>query len=196
MLPKRLSVKFFTAADISLEKVVPVFQRWIQRQAVAGLLIDVADYQHVQNGPGVILIGDEGDYAIDLNGGRAGMLYLRKRQMPATLQAALVLAFRLNIAASLALQTESSLGKPEMDYSCAHITFLDRLNTPNSLETFAALQAEVETFAAALYAADSVEVELVQSDSREPLTIQIKTPATVSGETLLERLDKTEIVTN
>ena len=196
MLPKRLSIKFFTAAEIPLEKVVPVFQRWIQRQTVEGLLIDVADYQHVQAGPGVILIGDEGDYAIDLNGNRPGMLYLRKRQMPGTLQEALQLAFRLNVAASLALQAESTLGKPEMDFSTAHITFLDRLNTPNKKETFEAIKAEITAFAAALYSGENAVVALVQSDPREPLTIQISTPGPVDAATLLERLNSNAIMTN
>jgi len=196
MLPKRFSVKFFTTADIPLEKVIPIFQRWIQRQVLEGLLIDVADYQHVQNGPGVILIGDAGDYAIDLNEGRPGILYLRKRQIPTSLQAALQQAFRLNIAASQLLQAESTLGKPEMDYTTAQIALLDRLNTPNAPETFAALEAEITAFANAMYAGDSVEVELIKNDSREPLIIQIKTSATVDADTLLERLNSSEIVTN
>ena len=196
MLPKRLSVKFFTTSDIPMDKVVAVFQRWIQRQAVEGLLIDVADYHHVHNGPGVILIGDEGDYAIDLKDGRPGMLYMRKRQMPDTLQDALNLAFRLNIAASQLLKAESTLRKPETDFATAHITLLDRLNTPNSPETFAALQTEITAFANALYAGDTVTVDRVQTNPREPLTIQIKTSGAMDAAALLERLNSSEIVTN
>ena len=43
-----------------------VFHAWIQKGAVEGLLLDVADYQHIQDGPGMILIGDQVDYAFDL----------------------------------------------------------------------------------------------------------------------------------
>ncbi len=49
MIPKRLSAKFFSTADQSpnLTAYVPIFQRAIQQQALAGMLIDVADYAHV-----------------------------------------------------------------------------------------------------------------------------------------------------
>ena len=43
------------------------------------LLLDVADYKHVQEGPGIVLIGHEADYSLDLGGGRAGLVYDRNR---------------------------------------------------------------------------------------------------------------------
>ena len=55
-----------------------VFHTWIQKGAVEGLLLDVADYQHIQDGPGMILIGDQVDYAFDLGRGGSGLLVRRK----------------------------------------------------------------------------------------------------------------------
>ena len=42
------------------------------------LLLDVADYRHVPAGPGVMLIGNEGDYSVDNTGDRLGIRYNRK----------------------------------------------------------------------------------------------------------------------
>ena len=55
----KIAVKFF--ADVTGTQndlhFVPIFHSWIQAQAVPEhLLIDVADYAHVHNGPGTCLI--------------------------------------------------------------------------------------------------------------------------------------------
>ncbi len=90
MNPLRLSLKIFATKPIPREELHPfigVFHRFIQEAAVPGLLIDVADYAHVPDGPGVILIGHDVDYGIDLAGGRTGLLTTRKRGSEADLSA-------------------------------------------------------------------------------------------------------------
>ena len=66
---QRVALKVFftpqTASTFKTREVIPVFHRWIQTQAVDGLLIDVADYTHLPTGPAVILIAHEGQYSID-----------------------------------------------------------------------------------------------------------------------------------
>ena len=37
--------------EVDLEPLIPVFQSWIQDQAGGELLLDVADYRHVDAGP-------------------------------------------------------------------------------------------------------------------------------------------------
>ena len=73
------------------EVVVPdayvgMFHGWIQGQGLDGLPIDVADYKHVPDGPGILLIGHEADRAIDFGEGRPGVLYQRKRDLGGTLE--------------------------------------------------------------------------------------------------------------
>ena len=55
-----------------------MFHSWIQEQVGEGLLLDVADYRHVHEGPGVILIGYEGNYSVDNTDNRLGVRYNRK----------------------------------------------------------------------------------------------------------------------
>ena len=82
MTPRRIAIKLFTTrpeAPVELHPFIGIFHRFIQEGALPGLLLDVADYAHVPDGPGVILIGHDVDYGIDLTGGRAGLLTTRKR---------------------------------------------------------------------------------------------------------------------
>ena len=67
-------------AEVELEDFIPVFHDWIQHQRLDELLIDVVDYRHVHNGPGVMLIAHDAHYAIDMADGRMGLLYSRRRE--------------------------------------------------------------------------------------------------------------------
>ena len=83
MNPRRVACKFFVHPDplapVELAPFIGVFHRFIQDGALDGLLLDVANYAHVPDGPGILLIGHDLDYGIDLAGGRAGLLTTRKR---------------------------------------------------------------------------------------------------------------------
>ena len=73
-------------ASVPLDAVIPLFHGWIQEQRLAELLIDVADYRHVPQGPGVVLVAHDGQYAIDQTDGRVGLLYSRRRETHASRQ--------------------------------------------------------------------------------------------------------------
>src|SRR5580765_7413168 len=68
-----------TARTLDVEALIPVFHRWIKQRALPELTIDVANYRHVPNGPGVVLIGHGADYFLDEGEGRPGLLHNRKR---------------------------------------------------------------------------------------------------------------------
>ena len=67
--------------DVDLEQYVGVFHDWIRQSALqgGGLLIDVASYAHVPNGPGVLLIGHELDYSVRIALGRVELTCRHKR---------------------------------------------------------------------------------------------------------------------
>ncbi|RMF23677.1 MAG: hypothetical protein D6760_04905, partial [Deltaproteobacteria bacterium] len=77
----RVGVKLFCdrGGEIPLVEFIPVFHRWIQTRAIEGLLIDVADYSHIPEGPGIVLVAHEGNLAVDEARGRRGLLYYTKR---------------------------------------------------------------------------------------------------------------------
>ena len=61
-----------------LESLVPVLHGWIRDKVFDELLLDIADYRHVHEGPGIVLIGHQGDYAVENTDGRLGIRYNRK----------------------------------------------------------------------------------------------------------------------
>src|SRR5688500_9263262 len=107
----KLQLKLFADASSKpeLEAFVPVFHGFIRDQQLAGeVLIDVADYAHVHQGPGIALIGHEADYFMDQGEGRLGVLYNRKRPPAGSLESSVAQAFgrALRAAALLEAQTE------------------------------------------------------------------------------------------
>jgi hypothetical protein len=176
-VPKRLAIKFNLKQNptFASNTIVPVFQRWIQEHAVEGLLIDVTNYSHVQDGPGVILIADEGDYGYDLSNGQVGLRYTRKRFLPDTLEDALRLVLRLAVIASQRLEDEDVLEGTEFNFTSAEISFLDRQTYQNNPATFEAVQRELIKFLSGLYGTE-VNLSRTYDDSREVFSVSYSVP--------------------
>jgi hypothetical protein len=144
----RIDVKLFTAPGkhVETEALIPVFHGLIQRGAVADqLLIDVADYGHVVDGPGVMLLGHQGQYGYDFIKGKPGLLFSMRRA-PAEDAFAPSLRYAFAHAAKMAalLEQEASLrGKLEFDAGHVLVRVNDRLRAPNDAATAKALEPEL-----------------------------------------------------
>jgi hypothetical protein len=83
MKAHKLQLKLYlrpeSAKSVKPEAFVPVFHRFIKDRVLPELTIDVANYDHVPHGPGVVLIGHGSDYFMDEGEGRLGLLHNRKR---------------------------------------------------------------------------------------------------------------------
>ena len=192
-VPRRLAIKFKlkNKPDFEPEAVVAVFQRWIQEHAVEGLLIDVVDYKHVQEGPGVILIADEGDYGYDLNNG-VGLRYTRKRFLQDNFLDTLRLTFRLAFIASQRLEDEDALSEIEFDYASAEISFLDRKYYRNDADTLDQVNDELVGFLSELYG-DEVTLSRTNDDSREAFSVSyVVSNGDVNVDRLIARLMATQ----
>ena len=156
---QHLNVKFLVEApeSVNLQPYVRVFNSWIQAGSADELLIDVADYRHVPEGPGVILIGHEANYSLDNTGGRLGLLYNRKAAVPGSNGDRLRQAVRAALLAAQRLaEAEPSLRiRPEL----VQVTVNDRLLAPNTAETLDAVRPELEAFFDALYGGAPYTVE-------------------------------------
>ena len=109
---QRIGVKLFCSTEdsIDLVELIPIFHRWIQAAAVDDMLIDVADYSHVPDGPGILLVGHEGIYAMDETDGRRGMAYYFRRPEAEGLTERLLIAAHRVLAACRRLEAEPELG--------------------------------------------------------------------------------------
>src|SRR5882724_12691171 len=96
--------------EVHLEPLIPVFHGWIQNQVGEGLLLDVADYRHVPAGPGVVLIGHEGNYSVDNTDNRLGVRYNRKAALEGSNEDRLKQAARAALTACQRLEAEVRLG--------------------------------------------------------------------------------------
>lgn len=174
--PFRTQVKIFfrNPEAIDTSAFAPLFQRWIQKQALEGLLIDVADYRHVFEGPGVILIGHESDYAIENRFGRLGLLYTCKRHTDVDLATHLRQSLRLALAACQQIEWETSF-IPALKFRTAEleIRFVDRLNYPNKPGTFARVEEPLTAAMGDLYGTHGFSVEPVIHDRRYLFTAAV-----------------------
>jgi len=192
MTPKRISLKCFVAPDpcapIDLHPVIGLFHRFIQQGTLDGLLIDVADYAHVPDGPGVILIGHEVDYGIDLAEGRAGLLTTRKRLEGVVLAAALRDTWVRALRAVQAIEADAATAL-RFDCSRFELRLLDRLAAPNHDAAFAAASKEIEPVAALVYGADGFALSRLDAEEpRRPLGVAISARSATDAATLLARL--------
>ena len=139
---QRIGIKFFaeSSAPVPVRDFIPVFHSWIQRQAIENhLLIDVHNYSHIHNGPGILLVAQEGNFSIDMADGRMGLLYYRKKSsndFAAVLKTAL--------AACKLLESDPAFGgslrfrKDEM-----WVVANDRLHAPNNDPTYEELKPSI-----------------------------------------------------
>ena len=173
---QHVNIKLFVRHGVSvhLADAIPVFHRWIQRGGLPELLIDVADYSHVPAGPGVVLIGHEANYSLDLVRNRTGVLYNRKLAGNADAAQALQQAYDAALAACHRLESEPEFsGKLAFDLDEVEVTWNDRLLHPNTAKGWAAVAPAVAVFFDALYGAGKYTMERA-TDPRERLRVNVR----------------------
>jgi hypothetical protein len=191
----KVDLKLFLqdASQVDLEDFIPVFHDWIQHQRLDELLIDIVDYRHVHNGPGVMLIAHDAHYVMDMAGGRMGLLYSRRRETHPARNAIQSATERLQsvlqcaLSACRLLETDQTLqGRLKFRGDEMLLRINDRLVSP-TLDTFDGLQAHLRPLLASLYPDCQVEMQRNGgTDSR--LTVTIKVSENSEVEALQSRL--------
>jgi hypothetical protein len=171
-----------------LEPLIPVFHNWIETQNGDELLIDVADYTHVPAGPGVVLIGHEGNYSVDNTDNRLGVRYNRKAALDGGNQECLAQAARAALTACRRLEGEPHLdGKFRFNGQDIEIFVNDRLIAPNTAATRAAFDADFHSFSQKLFRGKEYSISY-GDDPRSLFTAYIKAARPFSAAELLESL--------
>ena len=188
---QKINVKFFVEnpGAVAPEEFILLFNAWIQ--AADGEYYDIADYAHVEAGPGILLIAHEANIGMDNAGNRWGLLYNRKQPLPGSngeklrwvLQAALENCRRIEQASSLE-------GRIKFRGDEALFLINDRLSAPNSAATFNALKADLEAAARALYGNVDFVLERESEDPRRRFGARIKAAGRFTMTALLANLDK------
>ena len=160
------------------DALIRVFHGWIREARISDdVLIDVADYGHVENGPGVLLVCHEGHYVVDHRSGRTGLAYHRKRGPAGTTAASSfqVVLGRLLRAAELLHGEPALAGKVAFDPTTLCVRVLDRLRAPNDAAGYAELNAAIADGLRERFGALDVAIEREIGDPRDTLTAWVRT---------------------
>ncbi len=187
----KLIVKFFAQQPIPQHEFVPVFHSFIQAHAIPGhLLIDVADYQHVHHGPGILLAAHEGNFYTDEGEGRLGLLYQRKQPIAGAngLRERLAAVFGAALQACERLENDPSLAG-RLKFRTDEVVFRihDRLLAPNTPETYRAVEPELREFLTGLFPGEEIALEPRHS-ALTLFEVRVRTGSAAPVSDLLERV--------
>lgn len=185
-----INIKIFTSkgdATLNLEPAIPMYHRWIQESLLDELLIDIADYHHVPDGPGVMLIGHQNNYSLDLAFGRLGLLYNSKLPTEGTLSEKLQSAYAHALAAATLVEDDPAFrGQLEFNAGELEVIFNDRLLAPNTSETWNAVKPVLQDFFTTTFGQDAFSLEHV-GEPRERLRVAVHASKPLPVSSLLDR---------
>jgi hypothetical protein len=189
---QKINVKFFTAGpnDPPLTDFIDLFHGWIQ--STDGAYHDVADYSHMRNGPGIVLVANDANVSIDETENRRGLLFSQKSRLDGSNREKLRAVLRSALETCRRLEQEPPLrGKLMFSGDEALISVNDRLIAPNTEETFEEIKPEVESVAKILFGDASIHMER-DGDPRKRLHIRIKSSRSSSVDELLRNLQNNQ----
>jgi hypothetical protein len=187
---QKLNVKLFVEQpnSIPLTDFIEIFHSWIQ--ATDGIYHDVADYSHMQAGPGIVLVAKDANVSIDESGGRRGLLYSQKTNLVGTPRDMLRHVFRSALKNCRKLEAEPALrGKLRFAANEAVISLNDRLLGANSEESFDGIRGDVETVARQLFGGAQLSVER-DPDTRQRLNVHVKSSVSFGVTQALDNLSR------
>jgi hypothetical protein len=152
----------------SAEDVFKIFNRWISTDTT-DVLIDVADYRHVNNGPETLLVGHNANYSFDKSGGDLGLLYSQKRGLEGSLAQRLEKVFLAALAACVRLETEPEI-EGEIQFSGGDATLVtnDRLLAPNNGAVRDLIREDLEPFLSRLYSGAGYTIQVNDNAAERP----------------------------
>ena len=174
---QHVNIKIFAKSQdgVNVAEAIPVFHRWIQKRDLPETLIDVADYSHVPEGPGVLLIAHEANYSLDYARDELGLLYNRKSASADDAQAQLRQAYEGALHASRRLEQEPEFqGKLRFDANHLEILFNDRLLHPNTDESWNEVRPEATRFFDGIFGAGNYIMQR-RGEPRERLQATVRT---------------------
>jgi hypothetical protein len=186
---QKINVKVFTAEPnkVPLTDFIDVFHGWIQ--ATDGVYLDVADYSHMQAGPGIVLVADDANVSIDETGNRRGLLYSQKSKLSGSNLEKLSTVLGTALENCQRLEEEPVLrDKLRFAGNQVEIVVNDRLVAPNTGEAFEEIRPEIDFLARRLYSTTNFTLLRNQQDTRQRFNVTISTPLSFETKTLLNNL--------
>ncbi len=193
---QQLSIKLMAHPQADGERfdqdpLIAIFHRWIREHRLGKdvLLIDVADYRHVPEGPGIMLIGNDAHWHLDEGQGQLGLRYARKRDPLAPVGQRVKEAMAALVTAAVALEDEPTLGgQLTFDPGRLEVHVMSRLVAPNNAETYDGFQPELAAALSALYGEGASLSYRHLDDARAPFGVEVTVEGAPDLKTLQKRL--------
>ncbi|AFY40013.1 hypothetical protein Lepto7376_3856 [[Leptolyngbya] sp. PCC 7376] len=177
---ERFCVKFPAQAPDGFDEgsLIGIFQEWIRNEKIGGTLIDVVDYRHVPDGPGMMLVTYEINYMLehqDFYG-----LYVQRRWPEVEGQSHVDGIIDLvKSAAKFGTLLEKDAGVT-LKGNEFHYISNDRLNAPNTEEAFSAVKVDLSEALGKIYGGASFSIERLQNNPKDRLTLVVKVDSPVA----------------
>lgn len=185
----KIGLKYYlrSGEDTDPETWFRILNTWIP-VSVDEILIDVADYSHVHNGPVTLLVGHEANYGIDRGDGRIGLLYSRKQPLEGNLEERFQACFAVALGACNRLETEPDL-KDSVQFDGAEFQVIlnDRLNAPNDAKTLGAVEPALRSVLGDLYGGAEAAFDHID-DPRRLFALNVKMSGDWEVSNLLKNL--------
>ena len=172
---QKFGVKLFinTNGSYSSKDFVPVFHNWIQDKVIDDhLLIDVTDYSHIPDGPGVMLIAHEGNFSLDQENQHPGIMYMRKTEISGSFKE------RFNKVLSTVVKAANRLNdnniSKQVDFKLNSFRFIanDRLYAENTADNQGLYKRKIQKALDGKYSDSQFEFRDV-SDKNERLAFTV-----------------------
>ena len=173
---QKFGIKLYLTTNVGCDSkdFIPVFHNWIQDKVISDhILIDVADYSHIPDGPGVMLIAHEGHFSLDQENHQPGMMYMRKSELKGDFKERFIHVLTTVIQAANRLR-DNKINK-EVDFIHNSFRFItnDRLYAENTIKNQNLYKEEIQKTLNDKYPKSKVDYEDM-SDAQERLAFTVK----------------------
>ncbi len=158
---QRIDVKILAdaPADLSLDPFLAIFSRWRKQQDESDW-IDLADYAHMPKGAGIMLIGKQGSFSVNLDDPGIGLLYSGRQDFDGPAGNRVIEAFRRCLRLTNPLVAEPDYPQQlKLLPGSWELYINDRLNFPNNDETDRQLRGAIESALNTLFGAGNYSME-------------------------------------
>lgn len=187
---QQINIKVYTTEDstINYTNFIKVFNRWME-EADSDDYLNYADYSHVDAGPGVLLILKQANYSIDNAYHEPGFLYNRKHDVEGENAEKIQDALAEVLSKCELLEASEEL-ENAIHFNGSEILFMinNRNLAPNTADTAASIQSDLEPILQKMYGDDDFTIERTSEDVRERFALRISAKSEKSISDLLSNL--------
>lgn len=163
-----------------------VFNTWIPGSPE--IFVDVADYQHVHDGPLVLLAGHYVDYALDATDRRLGLLYSRKQAMEGASGEKVRLSLLDLLKATQRLEEDPAFGGT-LKFTTNELLLIvnDRALTPNTPASFSELKPILQEILSKTFGSKEFNLEHL-SHPKQRFSVKINSKHESNLKEMIQRL--------